>query len=314
MKRKTLLLICVCEALILTALVVLTKHLPNLFSSMMAFPFEQIAEGLRLLSKAGSVGNGVSVVLWFGISAIPAIIALRYQRDKETLLERISLFVLSGAIFMALYGMVNPLFFRPANSENISEYIKLIKAIFGVSVWAVVVLFITLRLIRLFRQGNKEQLLKYMRTILFTLCFLFTADASVSLAEGLLSLLDLAQTTIDRSVGAFLLMAELTPTLFNIAIVSQVLNLLGIAAKDEQDEIVKAAKQVSNLCCVALGVTTAATALSNIIQIAAMRWLSNVAVSVDIPVISIVFVAMVLLFSQLLIENKRLRDDNSLFI
>lgn len=314
MKRKTLLLICVCEALLLTALVVLTKHLPNLFSSMMAFPFEQIAEGLRLLSKAGPVGNGISVALWFGISAIPAITALRYQGDKETLLERISLFVLSGAIFMALYGMINPLFFRPANSENISEYIKLIKAIFGVSVWAVVVLFVTLRLIRLFRQGNKEQLLKYMRTILFTLCFLFTADASVLLANDLVSLLVSAQTSIDRIFGVFCLAAKLTPTLFNIAILLQVLNLLGIAAKDEQDEIVKAAKQVSNVCCAALGVMTAVTALSNIVQIIAMRWLSSVAVSVDIPVISIVFVAMILLFSQLLIENKRLRDDNSLFI
>jgi len=45
-----------------------------------------------------------------------------------------------------------------------------------------------------------------------------------------------------------------------------------------------------------------------------MRWLSNINVTVDIPIISIAFTVMILLFSRLLIENKKLRDDNNLFI
>ena len=170
MKKKSLLIICFCAAALLTLFVVLTKYLPNLFSSLMAFPFEQIADGIGLLSKAGRVGNGLAAAVWIGISAIPAIIALRYKKGKETVLERVSLCVLSGTILLALYGMVNPRFFRPALSEGFSEYSKLIKVIFGVSIWAVVVLCIILRLIRLFRQGNKEQLFKYMQTVLCALC------------------------------------------------------------------------------------------------------------------------------------------------
>ena len=37
-------------------------------------------------------------------------------------------------------------------------------------------------------------------------------------------------------------------------------------------------------------------------------------VSMDIPVVSMAFVIMILLLTRLLIENKKLRDDNSLFI
>ncbi len=91
MKKKSLFIICFCAAVLLTLLVVLTKYLPNLFSSLMAFPFEQIADGIGLLSKAGRVGNGLAAAVWIGISAIPAIIALRYKKGKETVLERVSL-------------------------------------------------------------------------------------------------------------------------------------------------------------------------------------------------------------------------------
>lgn len=314
MKRKILLLILFVEAALLAAFTVLTKHFPNLFSSMMAFPFEQIAGGLGFLSKAGAVGNGIAAALWVGISAVPAVFALCYKCGKETLPERIALYVLSGVILPALYGMVNPHIFRPVTAEGFSAYTKMIKAALGVAVWAVVVLYIVLRLIRLFQGGNKEQLLKYMRKVLYALCVLFTATAAVALTDGFLSLRKAEQTDIDRIFGVLRIAAGLIPYVFDIAIIIRALDLLGIAAGDEQEGIAEAAERVSRISCAALGFTTAITAASNIIRIAAMRWLSDITVTADIPIVSIVFSVMILLFSRLLIENKRLRDDNSLFI
>lgn len=314
MKKKTLLTICSCAAALFTMLIVLTKYLPNLFSSLVSFPFEQIAYGLSLLSKAGSVGNGFAVALWIGISAIPAIIALRYENGKESMLERVSLYILSGTILLALYGMVNPLLFRSDLSDGFSEYPKMIKGILGTSIWAVVVLCIMLRLIRLFRRGDKEKLLKYMQAVLCALCIIFAAIAAVSLVDGVISLFAASQTGIDKGFGIVLLVAELIPYLFDIAIIIRVLKLSDIASREEQEDIVEAANQVSSICCMALGLTTAITAAINIIQIAMMRWLSNINVTVNIPVVSIAFTVMILLFSRLLIENKSLRDDNNLFI
>ena len=45
-----------------------------------------------------------------------------------------------------------------------------------------------------------------------------------------------------------------------------------------------------------------------------MPGLTDLNVTVDIPVVSIVFVAVILLFARLLVENRQLREDNSLFI
>lgn len=310
---KKLLLICLAEAAVLITLILLTKHMPHLFSSVMTFPFEQVAGGLSLLSKAGRLGNGIAAALWIGISAIPAIIALRYPRGKETLLERTALYLLSALVLLALYGIVNPQAFLHANAGALARDIKLINAIFGVSVWTLAVCFIILRLIRLFRKGNKEQLLQYMRAILYVLCILFTATASVSLTNGLLNSPS-AQTGMDAAFEVFRLVLMLVPYFFDVAIILQLLSLLGIAAKEGQDGVVDAAKRVSATCCMALGTTAGMTALYHIVQILAMPQLSKLSAAVSIPVIDIAFIIMILLFSRLLIENKQLRDDNSLFI
>ena len=314
MKKITLLIACLGTGIFTAALAVLTRHFPNLFSSIMTFPFEQIGCGLGVLSKTGSLGNGAAVAVWIGISAIPIIIALRYKRSKETLWERVSLYVLSAAVLLALYGMVNPQLFHAVPFDNSLEFLKLIKTILGVGVWAVVVLYLTLRLIRLFRQGNKEQLLKYMQNILYILCILFTGAAAISIINGGIALMDAAQAPADAGFEVFRLVAELAPYVFDIIIILRLTDLLGIARDKKQEGIAESAGRVSRICCLALGITTALTAGSNLVQIALMRHLSNISVTVNIPVISIAFTVMVLLFSRLLIENKVLHDDNDLFI
>lgn len=327
MKKTTLFITCVCTAALITALAVLTRYFPNLFSSIMAFPFEQMGYGLSILSKTGSVGNGIAVAVWIGVSAIPAMIALRYKKGKETLPERVALYVLSATILLALYGLVNPQLFhaglpgmpdlqlsRSGLSEGLSEYSRVIRAIFGACIWAVAVLYLILRLIRLFRLGNKAQLLMYLRRILYVLCVLFTGAAAISITNGGIALMDTAQTSADTGFGVFRLLAGLIPYGFDLIIILRAAELIDIAGDETQDGIVEAAGRVSSICCFALAVTTALTVVSNLMQIVLMRWLSNVSVTVEIPVISIAFTVMILLFSRLLMENKRLRDDNSLFI
>lgn len=74
------------------------------------------------------------------------------------------------------------------------------------------------------------------------------------------------------------------------------------------------AQGVSRLCCLALGVTAALVAAANIIQMMLMRWLSSTSFTVNLPILSIIFTIMIFVFTRILIENKRLRDDNELFI
>ncbi|MBR6477789.1 MAG: hypothetical protein IKS85_05015, partial [Lachnospiraceae bacterium] len=270
--------------------------------------------GLGLLAKAGSVGNGIAVALWIGVCAIPAVLAFGYGRGKDVRLERISLFVLSGVLLLSLYGMVNPHVFYPALASNSIEYQGLVKAIFGITIWATVILFLILRLIRFLRQGNKEQLLKYVRLALYALCILFAAKAVTPFTDGISTLLSPEQVTLDKVIGVLRIIAGSLPYVLGIAVMLRAMALLELAAKESQDGIAEAAQRVSQFSCTALGIMTMTSAAFNLIQIVAMRWLSNVLVSLEIPVISIAFVVMILLFTRLLIENKKLQDDNNLFI
>ena len=317
MRKKALLLLLAAEAGLMAALTLLAMNNTNYFSSVAAFPFEQIARFLARLSRSEGLRNGIAVALWFGIAAVPALIALLYRRGRETLLERISLFVLSGVLLFALYGMAAPHAFSIVshrNAEGVAGWTKAVREIFGASAWAVIVLYVFLLIIRLFRQGDKEQLLKYMRMILYAVCMIFTAVAAVLLTKGSLSFCDLPSTAIDKGFAAARLAAQLMPYLFDIIITIRLLDLLQNTMGEEQHSIEKAAEKVSRSCCAALGVTAAVTALINIIQMVFMQLLTNIYVTVDVPVVSMAFVIMILLLTRLLIENKKLRDDNSLFI
>ena len=49
-------------------------------------------------------------------------------------------------------------------------------------------------------------------------------------------------------------------------------------------------------------------------QLCLLPYLAEVRASVQLPLMDLFFVVLILLFSRLLIENKRLREDSSLII
>ena len=314
MKRKKLIIMLVCEAVLLFILILLTDQFPGLFSSMFAFPFEQVAIGLKGLSQSGRAGNGLAIALLVGISLLPSIPAFHCKQNKAAIKERITLISLSCVLLLALYGMINPQVFCSFIPEAKNEYLAVVKAIMGVSVWSVIVLYVVLRLIRMFQSGDKVSLLKYLHLLLHVLCLLFTAAAVISFGSGLTVSSGASQKTLDNIIHILRLIVVSVPYVLDVVIIISTLNLFDIVLTEDQNGIVNAAEKLSKICCGALGITTALTAFINILQIIFMRWLSSVATTVNIPISSIVFVGIVLLLSRLLIENKQLRDDNSLFI
>lgn len=313
MKRKSLMILLVSVAVLFIVLALLPDRFPVVFSSMIAFPFEQIALGLKTLSQTGAVGNGIAVSMWIGISLIPAIFALSY-REKKAWPERIALFALSCVLLLALYGLVNPYVFSVFSSDAEKELLPVVNAVFGISVWSVAILYIVLRLIRQFRSSDKASLLRHMRVLLYVLCVIFTASAVYPLATGLVDLIGRSPDVLDGAVNVIRLLIAAVPDALAVIVVIRVLDLLEIAMTEAQKGIVKASERLSRMCCVALGITTALTAAFNVLQVVLMRSLTNVATQVEVPVINIVFLAIVLLLSRLLVENKELREDNSLFI
>ena len=314
MKRKSLIMILIIETVLLTVLVLLTKRLPDMFSSIAAFPFEQAADGLKALSGGGKLGSGLAAAVWIGLSAVPAIVALRTKRAPETLWERIALFALSGVLLLTLYGMVNPGLFRSPETAAIPNSEKTIKAVFGVSAWAFIILYLVLRLIRLFRTGEKAQLLRYLRGILGVLCVFFTGIGEISSVKGVFTLTEVPEGILDKGLYVLRLIASLVPYALDILVTVRALDLLDAAGTEDQEGLPEASERLSRIAGLSLGVTVALPALVDLIQILAMKRLTDVSITADLPLTSIFFVVMVLLFSRLLTENKRLRDESSLFI
>ena len=315
MKRKTLILLLAAEAVLIAVLALMTKLFPLLFTSVLSFPMEQISAGAKALSGTGAVGNGLAMALIAGISLIPAVFALRYPRGKETLAERITLFVLCAVLLLAFRGMVIPTAFRPGVPESARSLLAIDRAVLSLTVWSVLILFIVLRLIRLFRAGNREQLFRYLRILVIVLCFYFTAQFAFALVTGILSpVAGGAPTTADILVHIVRLAADLIPLLFDITVLLFMLSLLEIASTEEQEGLADSANRLTGLSCIALAVTTGLCALKHVIQLPFLADITDVSANVDIPVVSIIFVVVILLFSRLLIENKRLREDNSLII
>ena len=81
-----------------------------------------------------------------------------------------------------------------------------------------------------------------------------------------------------------------------------------------EEDTAQHAGSLSRRCCLALCAVAAALAAFNGIQLLFSRFLTSVSVHVDIPIVSLAFLLLILLLSRLIVENRRLRSDNDLFI
>ena len=298
MKRKKLILILAVEAVAVCILLALSKAVPNMNFSILSFPLEPVFRGLKAAAKTGPVGNGFAVMIAAALILLPVFFAMR-TKGEGIVPECIALLLLAGAIGLGLYGCWNPDAFRHEIAGGGPEMENMLRVVFSLCIWSMFILFIVLRLIRLFRDGHKEQLLHYLRRILYVLCFLSAAGLAYTVTDCVLTVIDGLPTAADTT----LLIAK---TLTTAAAV--------ILDAEEQAVLKEAAGKLSRISCITLACTVWFTAGLHILQILLISSLTDNQFRVEPPITQVLFLLMVLLLSRLLSENKELRDDNSLFI
>ena len=117
MKERHLFTLLSVEAAACVLFCILQRSLSGLFSTLIAFPFEQIGAGLRVLSLSGAVGNVVAILLYMLLGLIPAgIWGFLHWRKKSEPLD-FMLLAISALLFVILYYMINPglLYQAPGN-------------------------------------------------------------------------------------------------------------------------------------------------------------------------------------------------------
>ncbi len=322
MKRKVFLGFLIAEAAICVLLVFLKISVESSLPVMMAFPFQQIGAGLRALSLSSGFGNALAIALYALVSVLPIGVLLRI-RQKRTLQAEDSLLVfLSAALFYVLYQMINPS--NLLNLPGSSASLAIGKAILGSLLYSLLIGYIMLRVLRLFYAGTLQKLEHYIAVMLGVISAGFIIMAfGVSLHSLVSSIASLQAGNMgnEQLLGlsyVFLGLQYLVnalPHILSTAIVFAALRLLAaLQTQRYSTESVQAAQRLSRLCAIALAVTVLTNILFNLLQTLFSKSLMVVNQTVQIPVVSLLFVLVTLLLTRILMESKQLKEENEQFI
>jgi hypothetical protein len=322
MKRKVFIVFLVCEAVLCMLLYFVRETLPRVFTTLMAFPFEQIALGLRTLSLSGDTGNIIAIVLYSALCLIPVAVLLLSGRKRNLHPEDILLVILSAVLFAVVYLMINPGMISPYLGSTDRHRVG--KAILGSMVYSVLLGYVILRVLRFFSDADIGRLQKYLSALLSVLNVLFIYLAFGACLGSLMDSLDglrAGNTGNEQHLGMsyiFLVlqyMVNALPYILNVLVVFASLNLLKELSTDRYCEAaVTAARKLSHLCKTVLAITVVSNISYNLLQLVFIKRLLMVNSSVQIPLLSIAFVLAALLLAQYIKENKQLKDDNDMFI
>ena len=314
MKNTKLYIILAVEAVLVGFAHCLGDIMPRMFTSALAFPFEQIGYVLGALSRTGAIGRGVASMLLIGISVLPMVSVLHSWNDRDRRAEHAALAMLTLVLLPVLSCMSSPeLIVRlfPMIDERMLPSAKMT---LGGSVWTVMLCWLVLMLLRLFRTGGRDRMLVYMRILMNVLCVLFTASIFGSCMGRMISGIREAQQPADGFMAAARFAVDALPWIADIAAAVSSGMLLDKLSQGVSDDAVLAAERLSRVSSAGLAAVVVSGAVLSLLQLAAAPMLSDLHTEVNIPVLSLVFVLATLLFSRIIAENKRLSDDNDLFI
>ena len=325
MKERHLFTLLSVEAAACVLFCILQHSLSGLFSTLIAFPFEQIGAGLRVLSLSGAVGNVIAIILYMLLGLIPAgIWGFLHWRKKSEPLD-FMLLIISVLLFVTLYYMINPGLLSigvPGTG----------KWSLGSTFYSVLLGYLLIRILLHYKNAGTEKLQKGLWFLLGTVNVVLVYGIFGQELGGLLQNLETVQkgnTGIELSDG-FFTFSNLTHTYvflflhFAVRILPYVLDIIVVflarrllaAMKEDlyQEESIKLAEKLSHFCVWTLASTIGVDAVFNLLQLFFQSRLYQLEYVVSVPVFSLAFVLAVLLFARYIREMQRLKEDNDLFI
>ena len=325
MRTKKLFFVLLAEAVILIAFYCLCRAYPKLPGNVMSFPVAPLRALICFLLSKGVFGQGLAVAVWITISLLPAVLILFYRREKASVPECVTLLFLSGALLFILrctpcmdptvedngFWWGGRLF--PLNTELFNG---------SMTIWSFVFLFLVFWIVRKIRNGNKEKLRRYLRILLTACSVLYTGLFFMTFLDKTAALQNFSPQSGEGKVTAILGLIRPLPYLIVVAVFISVIGFLASSSQTDEAELSRITARISLLCRVSLGFTAAVTALSNLtlyIMVYLRRYYTytNAVFAdfrFDLPVDSLVFAVSILLILPLVKENRKLQDDNNLFI
>lgn len=320
MRRKLFFCVLAVEAVFCMVFCFLQIYFSNVFSAIIAFPFEQIGWVLREMSLSGTVGNAVAMIFYLMISLIPCGIYWVLWKKEKCSLEDKLLPVISVLLFVVIYYMINPGLLA-ANAYGGG------KILLGGTFYSVLFGYLILKILKKFVSADAVQLKKWLRMLAYVVAVLFVYMVFGNrFGELIDSIRNVKQANSgDFGMGSglestyiFLILkfvVDVVPYVLDIFIILTAIKVLDELLLDPYSDIaVSAAKKLGDLCVKALVITVISEIVFHLLQVAFSGNIRQINVVVSMPVFSIAFVLAVLLTVRYVCENQKLKRENDLFI
>ncbi len=286
------------------------------FIACFSFPFSFIAKLLTALSESGDIGNGFAFAILVLLSLLPVIPVFKTFRIKEKRLRNFILILMCPLVAFVLYAFCNISFLESVSSVISSDLNENVKAVFGASVWSGIVCVVLTEIVLKIKNAEGKEMLKFAKLAALILSVLLTVAVSVFEVGEFFSKINMGIGLAEGYISTLCLIKSSFHYILDIYVLSSGISLTdSILYGENSDDISRCAQKLSKRCITSLLIITAVSFLYNFIQILLSPVVfSDIFVKIDIPVFSICFVLMILLISKLVTENKRLEEDNDLFI
>lgn len=324
-KEKKLLTILAIEAAACVLFCILRYSVSGMFSSLIAFPFEQLGVGLRWLSLSGAVGNGIAVLFYILLCLIPTGIWFFFRKKQKAQKIDILLLFLSVLLFFVFYYMINP---GLINTGTIDSG----KWSLGSTFYSVLFGYLLVRGLLQYTEADGGKLRKGIRILLGAVDVILvyeifgselgsllqnissvrSGNTGVTVSGGYITLFELNTTYVFLFLH-FLI--KILPCILNILVIFGARKLLDLSkeAMYQEDNVVFIEKLV-RFCTLSLIITIVADVGFNLLQLFFQNQLYQMDYVVNIPVFSLAFVMAIQLFARYIREMQRLKKDNDLFI
>ena len=290
------------------------------FVSIIAFPFQLIALGLRALSLSGNSGNIAAIAIYVLLCLLPCLVALFWYR-KKLYGEDVLIPVFSASMFAAIYYMINP---SLISGDYGAAFFPVIRLILGGCCWCVLISWAVLKFIRRSREADRWGVQKLLKICLGVMAFFFVAVAFAGAVGDFVAsyeklragntegYVDLTLTTVFL---AFKAVISALPYALDAIVAVKGMELLSSMASDQYSaDTVGKGEGIASFAVMSLKVTVVLSLIFNLLQLVFIKKLLVVDVELVLPLVSIAFMLAALLLSRLIRENKALKDDNDMFI
>lgn len=277
--------------------------------SLLVLPFELISNLLQLLSSKGDFFGGIAVMMLFLLGSLFFLPLAKQLKVKENLAENIIL-AITGAMFLFVTYS-----FCTENAFSDDSYGFVVKSVFSSTVWSGAVCFAVFKALKIFKTDNKGRLLILSKSFCFVVSFVLVfAFFGVSLSQFLTSL-SLNVENEDKAVLFFNFLYQGVKCAFDVAVLFCFSCLADAMLKKADSDIInELSVKLTRLCIKALLVMVVMLFVKNTMQVTLFFALTNTHTTVSVPFTDVLFIGLVSLFSSLVRENKKLREDSELII